>query len=139
MVAPALFKGKEFNFSKLGIGGLDIQFEQIFRRAFASRVFPPAVVERLGIHHVKGVLLFGPPGTGKTLIARQIGKMLNGREPKVQSASLLLVESLARASSSTGRCLSSLLLMRHVDSSIMACMTMSGGQHMADVISLLRF
>ena len=88
VVAPQLFKGKEFNFSKLGIGGLDIQFEQIFRRAFASRVFPPSVVERLGIHHVKGVLLFGPPGTGKTLIARQIGKMLNGREPKVHSASL---------------------------------------------------
>ena len=38
---------------------------------------------RLGIPHVKGLLLFGPPGTGKTLIARQIGKMLNGREPKV--------------------------------------------------------
>ncbi|KAK9821901.1 hypothetical protein WJX74_010997 [Apatococcus lobatus] len=83
VVAPQLFRGKEFNFSKLGIGGLDTQFEQIFRRAFASRVFPPSVVERLGIHHVKGVLLFGPPGTGKTLIARQIGKMLNGREPKV--------------------------------------------------------
>ncbi|DBB18339.1 hypothetical protein WJX82_004385 [Trebouxia sp. C0006] len=82
-VAPQLFKHKEFNFEKLGIGGLDNQFEQIFRRAFASRVFPPSVVERLGIHHVKGVLLFGPPGTGKTLIARQIGKMLNGKEPKV--------------------------------------------------------
>ena len=38
---------------------------------------------RLGISHVKGMLLFGPPGTGKTLIARQIGKMLNGKEPKV--------------------------------------------------------
>ncbi len=63
-VAPQLFKHKEFNFEKLGIGGLDNQFEQIFRRAFASRVFPPSVVERLGIHHVKGVLLFGPPGTG---------------------------------------------------------------------------
>ena len=25
----------------------------------------------------------GPPGTGKTLMARQIGKMLNAREPKV--------------------------------------------------------
>jgi vesicle-fusing ATPase len=37
----------------------------------------------LGIPHVKGILLFGPPGTGKTLIARQIGKLLNGREPKV--------------------------------------------------------
>lgn len=62
--APKLFKDKEFNFEKLGIGGLDNQFEQIFRRAFASRVFPPAVVEKLGIHHVKGVLLYGPPGTG---------------------------------------------------------------------------
>lgn len=40
-------------------------------------------MERLGIRHVKGVLLYGPPGTGKTLIARQIGKMLNGKEPKV--------------------------------------------------------
>lgn len=78
-----LFKHKEFNFEKLGIGGLDSQFEQIFRRAFASRIFPPHMVERLGIQHVKGVLLYGPPGTGKTLIARQIGKMLNGKEPKI--------------------------------------------------------
>ena len=30
-----------------------------------------------------GILLFGPPGTGKTLMARQIGKMLNAREPKI--------------------------------------------------------
>lgn len=67
IVAPQLFKHKEFNFEKLGIGGLDSQFEQIFRRAFASRVFAPSVVERLGIHHVKGVLLFGPPGTGGLL------------------------------------------------------------------------
>lgn len=83
VLATQLFKHKEFNFEKLGIGGLDAQFEQIFRRAFASRIFPPAMVERLGIHHVKGVLLHGPPGTGKTLIARQIGKMLNGKEPKI--------------------------------------------------------
>ena len=33
---------------------------------------------------LQGMLLFGPPGTGKTLIARQIGKMLNGKEPKVK-------------------------------------------------------
>lgn len=25
----------------------------------------------------------GPPGTGKTLMARQIGKMLNAREPQI--------------------------------------------------------
>ncbi|KAF8517368.1 AAA-domain-containing protein [Hysterangium stoloniferum] len=72
-----------FKFEDMGIGGLDSEFGVIFRRAFASRVFPPALVEKLGIQHVKGILLFGPPGTGKTLMARQIGKMLNAREPKI--------------------------------------------------------
>ena len=86
----------------MGIGGLDSEFSAIFRRAFASRVFPPGLVDKLGIQHVKGahhivlsiphsceqtfrlgILLFGPPGTGKTLMARQIGKMLNAREPKI--------------------------------------------------------
>lgn len=72
-----------FKFEDMGIGGLDTEFSAIFRRAFASRIFPPGLVEKLGIQHVKGILLFGPPGTGKTLIARQIGKMLNAREPKI--------------------------------------------------------
>jgi len=73
----------DFKFSEMGIGGLDAEFGAIFRRAFASRLFPPAVIKTLGIKHVKGMLLHGPPGTGKTLIARQIGKILKGREPKV--------------------------------------------------------
>ncbi|KAJ6725007.1 hypothetical protein OIU85_022872 [Salix viminalis] len=77
-----IFRQKEFNLQSLGIGGLGAEFADIFRRAFASRVFPPHVTSKLGIKHVKGMLLFGPPGTGKTLMARQIGKMLNGREPK---------------------------------------------------------
>lgn len=72
-----------FDFTSIGIGGLDDEFAILFRKAFASRVFPPATVEKLGIQHVKGVLLHGPPGTGKTLIARQIGKVLNAKEPKV--------------------------------------------------------
>ena len=42
----------------MGIGGLDSEFSEIFRRAFASRVFPPALVEKLGIQHVKGGLYF---------------------------------------------------------------------------------
>lgn len=72
-----------FNFQAMGIGGLDNEFADIFRRAFASRVFPPEVLRKMGIKHVRGMLLYGPPGCGKTLIARQIGKALNAHEPKV--------------------------------------------------------
>ncbi|KAG6910791.1 hypothetical protein DXG01_007679 [Tephrocybe rancida] len=80
---PNAILAPNFKFEDMGIGGLDTEFSEIFRRAFASRVFPPGLVEKLGIEHVKGILLHGPPGTGKTLIARQIGKMLNAREPKI--------------------------------------------------------
>ncbi|KAF9094458.1 transport between ER and Golgi ATPase protein [Mortierella sp. GBA35] len=73
----------DFKFEDMGIGGLDAEFSNMFRRAFASRIFPPSLVEKMGIQHVKGILLYGPPGTGKTLMAREIGKMLNGREPKI--------------------------------------------------------
>lgn len=78
-----MFSGPKFNFEELGIGGLDKEFGQIFRRVFASRLFPPNVMERLGIKHVKGMLLYGPPGTGKTLIAKQLAKCLNAHEPKL--------------------------------------------------------
>ena len=86
----------DFKFEDMGIGGLDAEFGAIFRRAFASRIFPAGLVEKLGIQHVRGsspleinsvlttgILLYGPPGTGKTLMARQIGKMLNAKEPKI--------------------------------------------------------
>jgi len=74
---------QKFTFEKLGIGGLDSQLNNIFRRAFASRIFPPDVIKKMGIKHVKGIILYGPPGTGKTLMARQIGKVLNTVEPKI--------------------------------------------------------
>ncbi|TEB30055.1 vesicular-fusion protein SEC18 [Coprinellus micaceus] len=80
---PNAILAPNFKFEDMGIGGLDTEFSEIFRRAFASRVFPPGLVDKLGIQHVKGIILHGPPGTGKTLIARQIGKMLNAREPKI--------------------------------------------------------
>ena len=52
----------DWDFQKMGIGGLDDEFSAIFRRAFASRVFPPEVVQQLGHKHVRGILLYGPPG-----------------------------------------------------------------------------
>jgi len=39
----------DWDFNKMGIGGLDAEFSAIFRRAFASRVFPPEVVEQIGM------------------------------------------------------------------------------------------
>ncbi|XP_010439434.1 PREDICTED: vesicle-fusing ATPase-like [Camelina sativa] len=82
-VTSKIFKEREFNLQSLGIGGLGAEFVAIFRRAFTSRILPRDVMNRIGAKHVKGMLLFGPPGTGKTLMARQIGKMLNGKEPKI--------------------------------------------------------
>jgi vesicle-fusing ATPase len=58
------------DFKSLGIGGLDKQFKEIFRRAFNSRRYPAHVLAKYDIKHVRGMLLYGPPGTGKTLIAR---------------------------------------------------------------------
>lgn len=70
------------NLEELGIGGLSKEFADINRRAFTSRA-NPGIAEQFGNQHVKGILLYGPPGTGKTLIARQIGKLLKAREPKI--------------------------------------------------------
>jgi vesicle-fusing ATPase len=83
-VGSKLFK-KDLNLTELGIGGLDSQFNKIFRSAFASRVVPKQIADKMGLKHRKGVLLYGPPGTGKTLIARQIGKLLNCKSIRVIS------------------------------------------------------
>ena len=72
-----------FDFNEMGIGGLDKEISNIFRRAFTSRLFPSSYIEKMGIKHVKGILLYGPPGTGKTLIARTLAQALNVAEFKV--------------------------------------------------------
>ena len=71
------------DFKSLGIGGLDKQFKEIFRRAFNSRRYPAHILAKYDIKHVRGMLLYGPPGTGKTLIARQIANALDCKKPKV--------------------------------------------------------
>lgn len=53
-----LFNGN-FNFQDLGIGGLDKQFEIIFRRAFSSRLIHKDILKNLGVNHVRGIILHG--------------------------------------------------------------------------------
>ena len=82
MKAKALTKFG-FSFNEMGVGGLDVEISNIFRRAFTSRLYPAEYLEKYGIHHVKGILLYGPPGTGKTLIARTLANALNVKEFRV--------------------------------------------------------
>jgi vesicle-fusing ATPase len=77
------FFDKNWDTEKFGIGGLNREFGVMFRRVFASRLCSAEDIKRFHARHVRGMLLYGPPGTGKTLIARQIGKLLNAREPKI--------------------------------------------------------
>jgi vesicle-fusing ATPase len=68
-----------FKFEDMGIGGLDKEFSSIFRRAFASRVFPPPVVEKLGIQHVKGKSLCrGPQTFSKHIFVRHPATRTSG-------------------------------------------------------------
>lgn len=73
----------DFKFEDMGVGGLNKEIKDIFRRAFSSRRLPQNLLNLYGIQHVKGMILYGPPGTGKTLIARQLGKALHSKEPKI--------------------------------------------------------
>ncbi|QKF94390.1 AAA ATPase protein [Fadolivirus algeromassiliense] len=73
----------DYNFEEIGIGGLNKELLNAFRRALSTRAYKASTAEKLGIKHIKGILLYGPPGTGKTLIARKIGAMISNREPKL--------------------------------------------------------
>jgi len=74
---------KEYDFTQLGIGGMSDELMEIFRRALSTRAYKPDVIKKMGINHVKGILLYGPPGTGKTLIARKIGNLISDIPPKI--------------------------------------------------------
>lgn len=64
------------------VGGLEGELESIVRRVLASRA-DPAAARRLGVGHVRGVLLSGPPGCGKTLLARELARSLGARPPQI--------------------------------------------------------
>lgn len=80
----------EYTFDVNGVGGLDNQLHTIFKQALSTRAVNPDIIEKLGIKHCKGILLYGPPGCGKTLVARNIGKLLSTIPPIIINGPELL-------------------------------------------------
>eukprot|EP00934_Nitzschia_sp_Nitz4_P008729 Nitzschia sp. Nitz4//scaffold76_size158648//137301//139346//NITZ4_002568-RA/size158648-augustus-gene-0.153-mRNA-1//-1//CDS//3329557911//8719//frame0 len=73
--------GASFEGENIGIGGLDEVLAQVKRRVWTPLAAPPQLLAELGIHPVRGLLLYGKPGCGKTLLARTLGKVLSPMRP----------------------------------------------------------
>jgi DNA polymerase III delta prime subunit len=57
----------------------------------------PEAARRLGVGHVRGILLSGPPGCGKTLLARELSLMLGAREPQIVNGPEILDKFVGEA------------------------------------------
>lgn len=88
--------GKSMGMTFDKVGGLDKQLDSIARRVLASRANPEAA-RRLGVSHVRGILLSGPPGCGKTLLARELAHLLGARAPQIVNGPEILDKFIGEA------------------------------------------
>lgn len=72
-----------YNYNIIGIGGLNREINIILKRIILTRLYDKETINKLGIKHIKGLILYGPPGTGKTLIAKKISNIITKVEPKI--------------------------------------------------------
>jgi len=93
---PAASLNKKLGMEFENVGGLDNQLDDIARRVLASRANPKAA-RRLGVGHVRGILLSGPPGCGKTLLARELSQLLGAREPQIVNGPEILDKFIGEA------------------------------------------
>ena len=93
---PSIGLNKKIGMDFENVGGLDAQLDDIARRVLASRANPEAA-RRLGVSHVRGILLSGPPGCGKTLLARELSRLLGAREPQIVNGPEILDKFIGEA------------------------------------------
>ncbi|KAH8076138.1 hypothetical protein JL721_126 [Aureococcus anophagefferens] len=96
----ALGPKKELRGASAGLGGSAAcgpvaRLDAIVRRVLASR--GPEGARRLGVSHVRGVLLSGPPGCGKTLLARELARELGARAPQIVNGPEILDKFVGEA------------------------------------------
>ena len=93
---PSDILNKKLGMDFENVGGLDKQLDDIARRVLASRA-NPAAARKLGVSHVRGILLSGPPGCGKTLLARELSRLLGAREPQIVNGPEILDKFIGEA------------------------------------------
>ena len=93
---PSETLNKKLGMDFENVGGLDKQLDDIARRVLASRA-NPAAARKLGVSHVRGILLSGPPGCGKTLLARELSRLLGAREPQIVNGPEILDKFIGEA------------------------------------------
>ena len=94
--------GAGFDGETMGIGGLDDVLGEIKRRVWVPLAAPPALLEDLGIHPVRGLLLYGKPGCGKTLLARKVGQILSPSRPVTVVSGPELMDKFVGSSEKVG-------------------------------------
>lgn len=108
--------GTSFSGEALGIGGLDEVLSQVKRRVWTPLAAPPKLLEELGIHPVRGLLLYGRPGCGKTLLARTLGSILSPMRPITVVSGPEIMDKFVGSSEKVR---SALIVFTLIDSSIM--------------------
>jgi ATP-dependent 26S proteasome regulatory subunit len=81
------------HFERENISGLPEGLENVVTTVAAA--YDPnyqSIVEKVGLHPERGIILYGPPGTGKTVIAKAIGEYFGcvGDQIKITSGANLL-------------------------------------------------
>lgn len=79
-----------YNDNVTKIGGMDSKLDEIYDRILLTRKLDKETFDKLGVRHVKGLMLYGPPGTGKTIMAMNIAKKLKSETPVIIDSSTIV-------------------------------------------------